>query len=230
MSRLASRDPATVSLAGRLSRTDLLWVANTLHGPAGHWHARAHPGDPAHDHLDAAASARTYLADHQVPVPDGLPDAIALAELAIVRAVVHRMLEPDAEPWTDDARALLEATTFIVHPDGRIASATDGWRGFCRDLLPVLVALVADGPRLRQCSNPQCRLMFEDGSRNHARRWCDNAGCGNRDRVSRAQRRHAHPSDPALPTDPAVPPDPALSAAAEGQVSSRRSRRRRPAR
>jgi predicted RNA-binding Zn ribbon-like protein len=33
--------------------------------------------------------------------------------------------------------------------------------------------------------------LFEDGSPNHARRWCDTAGCGNRDRVRRARSRAA---------------------------------------
>jgi len=39
--------------------------------------------------------------------------------------------------------------------------------------------------RVRLCGNPHCRLIFVDVSRNRSRRWCDSAGCGNRDRVRR---------------------------------------------
>jgi hypothetical protein len=36
MSRIASRDLAVVQVTGRLSRSDLLWVANSAYGPGGH--------------------------------------------------------------------------------------------------------------------------------------------------------------------------------------------------
>ena len=50
-----------MTVEGPASLNDLLWVANTRHGPGGHWHARPRPGDPAHDHLGEAAGARAYL-------------------------------------------------------------------------------------------------------------------------------------------------------------------------
>ena len=190
MSRIASREPATVQLTARLSRSDLLWVANTAHGAGGHWHARVHGGEPDHDHLDSPDSARTYLADHGVPVPTEAPDPVALAELAIVREMVDRLLvAPEADPWTDAGRALMASASYSIDPSGNIGDAQSGWRGFCRDLLLPLLALIADSVPLRQCANPACRLVFEDGSRNHGRRWCDTKGCGNRDRVGRARGR-----------------------------------------
>ena len=189
MSRIASRDPSIPRLTARLSRSDLLWVANTAHGPAGHWHARAHAGQPDHDHLETAASAARYLADHRVPVPDVPPDAVTLGELAVIRAGVERLLETDADPWSADGRALLADAAFEVGTDGGIASSRPGWRGLSRDLLIPFLGLIEDHGELRRCANPLCRLLFEDGSRNHGRRWCDTAGCGNRDRVRRARAR-----------------------------------------
>ncbi len=191
MSRVASRDPAVVPLTARLSRSDLLWVANTAHGPGGHWHARVQGGEPDHDHLASGEAARRYLADHGVPVPAELPDDVALDELAIVRTMTRRLLSPVVDPWTDEARALFDAATYRLDRDGRIASTDVGWHGLCQDLLVPLLGLIEGGVRLRSCSNPACRLVFEDGSRNHARRWCDTAGCGNRDRVRRARGRLA---------------------------------------
>ena len=189
MSRIASRDPSTPRLTARLSRSDLLWVANTAHGPAGHWHARIHGDEPAHDHLESPESAVKYLADHRLPVPDEPLDAIALRELAIVRAGVERLLAAEPDPWTAESRALLADAGFAVDTAGRIESRRPGWRGLSRDLLIPFLGLIEERAELRRCANPYCRLVFEDGSRNHGRRWCDTAGCGNRDRVRRARMR-----------------------------------------
>lgn len=189
MSRIASREPATLRLTARLSRSDLLWVANTAHGPGGHWHARPRDGDADHDHLATGEIARRYLADHRVPVPDGLPDARALAELGVVRAMVDRLTEPGREPWTHMGRELLDVARYRIDEAGQLSSVDAGWRGFVRDLLLPLSTLALDGTVLHRCANPTCRLVFEDASRNHARRWCDAAACGNRDRVRRARGR-----------------------------------------
>ncbi len=193
VSRIASREPAVVRLTATLSRSDLLWLANTAHGAGGHWHARVHGGEPEHDHLAEPESAGRYLADHGVHVPDVLPDPAALAELRIVREMVERLIEPGADPWTAEGRALLESADFAVTADGQVASSRTGWAGFSRELILPLLDLVRDDARLRRCANPSCHLLFEDVSRNHARRWCDTAGCGNRDRVRRARGRHAPP-------------------------------------
>ncbi len=191
MSRIASRDPSIPRLTARLSRTDLLWVANTAHGPGGHWHARVRGGEPDHDHLATPELALSYLADHGVRVPSGMPDHVALAELATVRTAVRRLVAPRDDPWTEECQALLEGAHFVVDTEGRIGSPLAGWPGFCRDLLLPLVGLAGEGTALGQCSNEACRLVFDDASRGHTRRWCDTAGCGNRDRVGRTRRSPA---------------------------------------
>jgi predicted RNA-binding Zn ribbon-like protein len=40
-----------------------------------------------------------------------------------------------------------------------------------------------------QCQNPQCILFFYDTTKNHARRWCSMAVCGNRAKVAAHYRR-----------------------------------------
>ncbi|WP_028927647.1 CGNR zinc finger domain-containing protein [Pseudonocardia acaciae] len=42
-----------------------------------------------------------------------------------------------------------------------------------------------DVRRLRECAGSACGWLFLDRSRNHTRRWCSTADCGNRDRVRR---------------------------------------------
>jgi predicted RNA-binding Zn ribbon-like protein len=49
---------------------------------------------------------------------------------------------------------------------------------------------------VKRCENPECILYFYDTTKNHARRWCSMAGCGNRhkqaahyDRTRKQSRR-----------------------------------------
>jgi predicted RNA-binding Zn ribbon-like protein len=53
--------------------------------------------------------------------------------------------------------------------------------------------LLCEGARqnLKQCSNPDCRILFYDDSRTHRRRWCSMALCGNRHKVAAFARRNA---------------------------------------
>jgi predicted RNA-binding Zn ribbon-like protein len=43
--------------------------------------------------------------------------------------------------------------------------------------------------KLSACSNPECRWLFLDGSKNKARRWCDMKLCGNRIKARRYRGR-----------------------------------------
>jgi predicted RNA-binding Zn ribbon-like protein len=189
MSRVASRAPVQAQLTGRRSLADLVWVANTGHGPAAHWYARPGPDEPPHDHLLDAADARRYLTDHHVEVPDGLPPPSQLDRLSAVRGVVRDLAE-GRDGWQEPFAQLLEPASFQLTPTAGIASRADGWEGFVDDLLVPLLELVRRGERVSVCANPACRLVFVDDSRNRSRRWCDNAGCGNRVRVRRYRATH----------------------------------------
>ena len=48
---------------------------------------------------------------------------------------------------------------------------------------------------VRECASDTCTWMFLDTSKNHSRRWCEMARCGNRDKVHRfrARSRRARP-------------------------------------
>lgn len=43
---------------------------------------------------------------------------------------------------------------------------------------------------LGECDSPTCSWLFLDRSRNHRRRWCDMATCGNRAKARRYYQRH----------------------------------------
>jgi predicted RNA-binding Zn ribbon-like protein len=42
---------------------------------------------------------------------------------------------------------------------------------------------------VKKCQNPKCILFFYDTTKNHARRWCSMAACGNRAKVTAHYRR-----------------------------------------
>jgi predicted RNA-binding Zn ribbon-like protein len=46
-----------------------------------------------------------------------------------------------------------------------------------------------ESSKIRACSNPECRWLFLDTSRNHSRRWCDMKLCGNRIKARRFRRK-----------------------------------------
>ncbi|MBI3965405.1 MAG: CGNR zinc finger domain-containing protein [Chloroflexi bacterium] len=55
------------------------------------------------------------------------------------------------------------------------------------DLAPTLV---------KRCGNPACVLFFYDTTKNHRRRWCSMATCGNRSKAAaHRQRRSQRPRD-----------------------------------
>jgi len=48
----------------------------------------------------------------------------------------------------------------------------------------------AELEKLRGCGDPECRWLFLDTSKNHTRRWCDMAVCGNRMKARRFKAQH----------------------------------------
>lgn len=190
VSRIGPLEPGVVEAMPRRSQTDLLWVANTRHGPGGHWFARVTFDTGDHDHLAAAADAVRYLADHHVDLPPDPPGQGDLADLAAIRAMVRGLLDP-ATGWTAEVRAILERTRFRLDARGQLTADGSGWPAFVGDLMPPLLELVRRRQRLAICGNPVCRLLFLDGSKSGTRLWCDDAGCGNRDRVRRHRGRQA---------------------------------------
>jgi hypothetical protein len=173
-----------LTLAARRSIADVIWVANTRHGPGGHWFARVTRDDGDHDHLRTSPDAVRYLVDHGVEVPDQPPTASDLADLTAIREMVRGLREP-AAGWTPDVLAILARGGYRLDAGRGLMATGGGWPAFVGDLMLPLFEVVRLRGRLLTCGNPACRLVFLDGSKSGTRRWCDDAGCGNRDRVKR---------------------------------------------
>jgi predicted RNA-binding Zn ribbon-like protein len=141
-----------------------------------------------HDHLIDPADAAEYLVRHHLPVTAQLPTPAQLECLSAIRETVRGLLDPAAPAWPPAALAILESTRFVADQTGAIHSDRTGWDALIEDLMLPFIQLVEMRGRLRACGNSHCRLIFLDLTRNRSRRWCDNAGCGNRDRVRRYRR------------------------------------------
>lgn len=137
---------------------------------------------------------RTFVGKH---AGRPLPSAV-LAELAPINAVLNR----DDQFQQIGTRAIETPETRRKVPERR--SSKLQWRRHRRwngpeDLLQPLAEAVgdcvcqADFELVRNCEGQTCTLWFHDVSKNHARRWCTMAVCGNRAKAAahRAKLRSA---------------------------------------
>ncbi|HEY2456007.1 MAG TPA: CGNR zinc finger domain-containing protein [Candidatus Acidoferrum sp.] len=78
-----------------------------------------------------------------------------------------------------------------------LQSAQKDWRGDLAKVARSFAESLIREPsgRLKICRNADCRWVFIDRTKGNVRRWCNDATCGNRDRVrrSRAARRKKSP-------------------------------------
>jgi predicted RNA-binding Zn ribbon-like protein len=171
----------------------LIVVASSAHGPEGHLGLPRGGvrSNTAHDHLADAKAAREFLGPrHEFVAPSGAPPATDLRRLRLVRDAVHALARGDARGYTRRRDALLRGVRYRLAADGSLISPNEGWTEFCDLLVPPLVALGIQRPRLRACGNRRCGWLFVDRSANGRRRWCDPKACGNRMKVRRYRARH----------------------------------------
>jgi predicted RNA-binding Zn ribbon-like protein len=144
----------------------------------------------SHDHLADATAAREFLgARHEFAAPQGMPPATELRRLRVVRDAVRALARGDVRGYARRRDALLRTARYRLAPDGALTSLNEGWTEFCDLLVPSLVALGTERPRLRACGNRRCGWLFVDRSANGRRRWCDPKACGNRMKVRRFRAR-----------------------------------------
>jgi predicted RNA-binding Zn ribbon-like protein len=93
------------------------------------------------------------------------------------------------------ARTAREAEHLVWH-DSRLQWKTnkdrkDALNSPCRKLASVALELLTSEEinKLSACSDPECRWLFLDRSKNKGRRWCDMKLCGNRIKARRYRGR-----------------------------------------
>jgi predicted RNA-binding Zn ribbon-like protein len=139
-------------------------------------------------------------------VGSGDSGARALKEARQFRATVREMVERLAEGKTSVPQAVLDHLNRLLRARegySEMVRTKDGYdlrfRPRVDEPAHLLVAVAESAARLlsegdaallRKCGNPRCILYFYDTTKNHRRRWCSMAGCGNRAKVAAWYQRN----------------------------------------
>jgi predicted RNA-binding Zn ribbon-like protein len=173
---------------------------------AGHNHEHLRSYDDLVDFVQQAgglspADARRLTADagrHPSAAKAVLARAIALREASM------RVFSAFARKKTPSSRDLelisREAAAALAQRRIALAGKQITWTWsddvtLERVLWPIAQAgselLTSDGDRgmVRECASDTCEWLFLDRTRNHSRRWCDMADCGNRAKQQRLRAR-----------------------------------------
>jgi predicted RNA-binding Zn ribbon-like protein len=132
--------------------------------------------------------------------------ARALKEARQFRAMLREMVEKLSEGRTNVPQATLDHLNRSLRMRegySEIVRTKEGYETRFRPRLDepahLLVAVAESAARLlgggdpallRKCQNPRCILYFYDTTKNHRRRWCSMAGCGNRAKVAAFYQRN----------------------------------------
>lgn len=132
--------------------------------------------------------------------------ATAFARAIALREAIYRLFSAIAASrpippvelalLNDELATARAALRLVARPDGFtwVWPTPPGKPRLDRPLWPLAHAAAAlltgdDLARVRECDGATCAWLFIDHSRNHSRRWCDMADCGNRAKAQRHRQR-----------------------------------------
>jgi predicted RNA-binding Zn ribbon-like protein len=104
------------------------------------------------------------------------PGALATVNRHLAKHATHEVLQVDST-----------SGGFELVPDKTASSISALLANLAYEGAQLLASPVA--AQLKQCSNPDCVLIFVDTSRNQKRRWCSMETCGNRAKVAKHYRK-----------------------------------------
>jgi predicted RNA-binding Zn ribbon-like protein len=164
---------------------------------------------PTQDLLENLAWLTAWIQHWQLPMASP-PDALDMATLRALRALLRRMFEGIAamQPITDARLEELNAFLALTPVQQQAQRDLDGvrlvslplqvgWMGVVTQVAASWADLLSRTPfeRLKVCTNPDCHWVFLDQSHNQSRRWCRQWACGNLMKVrqfrARAQQSRA---------------------------------------
>ncbi len=159
------------------------------------------------DHgTDALASREElagWLVEHELlPASEAEVTAQDLSDILEVREAIRALLlannDGEAPPLAATAvlsRAARKARFSLWFDAGgsTLRPEAPGAVGAVGTLLSIVADAMADGTwsRFKACRYDACEWAFYDRARNHSRRWCDMAVCGNRTKAKTYRERHA---------------------------------------
>jgi predicted RNA-binding Zn ribbon-like protein len=139
--------------------------------------AEQQPAGASASLLDArrVRSALRALAEHGNGSIDSRTEAVAEINRVLGRSAGTRRLELSADG--------IYTRNFVAGGDA-----------FAALMMPIVddgadSLIAGELGRVRSCSDPRCRRVFLDSTKNGRRRWCDMATCGNRAKAARHRAR-----------------------------------------
>jgi predicted RNA-binding Zn ribbon-like protein len=120
-----------------------------------------------------------------------------LAKARELRSAIHVLMQSVAHRTEPPEAALATLNAFLVESQvhSQIARSNGGFEARFRPeddmALPIWrltdsaarLLLSPDHANVRECPGHECGWLFLDTTKNHSRRWCDSADCGNKARV-----------------------------------------------
>jgi predicted RNA-binding Zn ribbon-like protein len=154
------------------------------------------------DFLDDRQWLADFLAHWRFRVPP--PGTTELRELRDLRKVLRHIVEETGAGSTLHARDVAALNEWLKVPVFRqlvedqnglhlaSSAAQIGWPDTLASIAASLAESLAHNQhnRLKICANPGCLWVFVDHTKGNVRRWCNDATCGNRDRVRRSRARN----------------------------------------
>jgi predicted RNA-binding Zn ribbon-like protein len=151
------------------------------------------------DFLDDPQWLRDFQEFWRFRVPP--PRPVEIRDLRKLRAVLRGVVEKISEGNAISAADLASLNSWLKVPVFRRLverqnglqlewePAQIGWPATLAEIAASLAESLAKQPhdRLKLCANPGCLWVFVDRTKGNVRRWCNDATCGNRDRVRRSR-------------------------------------------
>jgi predicted RNA-binding Zn ribbon-like protein len=156
----------------------------------------------AKDLLDDPAWMRAFLTRWNFTVPRKEPAPIA--ELRKLRHLLRTLVEKAGRAGELRSADIAELNAWlrvavipqvVKNQNGfelRLRAAQIGWPAIIASIAESFAKALMEGRagRLKLCANEGCRWVFVDRTKGNIRRWCNDATCGNRDRVRRSRAAH----------------------------------------
>ncbi|HXV35177.1 MAG TPA: CGNR zinc finger domain-containing protein [Gaiellaceae bacterium] len=153
------------------------------------------------DALAAPAALAGWLEQHGIAHGASATDADVAAARELREAIRGLLLENNGVRAREESAATLTRTAerarlalrFEAAGEARLEPAAPGVVGALGRLVAIAATAMTDGTwsRLKACQADPCGWAFYDHARNHSRRWCSMAVCGNRTKARSYRRRHA---------------------------------------
>jgi predicted RNA-binding Zn ribbon-like protein len=154
------------------------------------------------DFLNDSQWVADFLEFWQFRVPSPAP--AVLHDLRKLRKLLRHLAEKTSRGDAIHARDLEALNSWLKVPVfRRLVENQNGLRLAYEPVQigwPAVLAWIADSlaealaqeaqDRLKICANPGCAWVFVDRTKGKVRRWCNDATCGNRDRVRRSRAAH----------------------------------------